>query len=43
MLGVEPPLEWRAQDGGVAIDIPQAILDTPPCTHALAVAFTLAK
>jgi len=40
MLGVKAPLPWQTSPAGeTAIQIPEAILTTPPCQHAFAFRF----
>jgi hypothetical protein len=34
LLGVTEPLPWRAEGGGVRIDVPDAVRRAPPCRHA---------
>ena len=34
MLGVKKPLLWRADTAGITIEIPAAVLASPPCRHA---------
>jgi alpha-L-fucosidase len=36
MLGVENPLDWRQDSGGMVIEIPQSIAVNKPCQHAYA-------
>ena len=43
MLGVPEPLAWRAQGAGAVIDVPEAVVQKPPCHHAFAVEFRLGK
>ena len=43
MLGVAEPLAWRAQGAGAVIEVPAAVVAKPPCKHAFAVKFQLAK
>ena len=43
MLGVREPLMWTPRGEGVVIDVPDAVLAEPPCHHAFAVKFELAK
>ena len=34
MLGAGEPCPWRKTEGGVAIEIPAAVVKSPPCRHA---------
>ena len=43
MLGLPDPLPWRLQAAGAVIDIPASVIAKPPCCHAFAVKFHLAK
>jgi alpha-L-fucosidase len=41
MLGVQKPLNWRADAAGLAVEIPKAVIAAPPCHHAFALKITL--
>jgi alpha-L-fucosidase len=43
MLGVPGPLSWRPQGAGAVIEIPASVAAQPPCQHACAVRFELAR
>ena len=43
MLGVPDPLIWRPQGAGSVIEIPASVVAKPPCHHAFAIKFELAK
>jgi len=43
MLGVQAPLAWRPQGAGAVIEIPASVIAKPPCRHAFAAKFELAK
>ena len=44
LLGVRKPLAWTtAADGTTTIEIPTAIRQAPPCSHAFAFRFTQAQ
>jgi alpha-L-fucosidase len=34
MLGTNEPVAWKATDAGLAIDVPAAVRQSPPCQHA---------
>jgi len=34
MLGVSDPIAWKIDDGGLTIQIPEAVQAKPPCQHA---------
>jgi len=43
MLGVAKALRWRRTDGGIVVDVPAAVVKSPPCEHAFVLRMTLAK
>jgi len=44
MLGVENALQWQTDDSGkTVIEIPESIMQSPPCDHAFVLRFSLRK
>ncbi|GAI86147.1 unnamed protein product, partial [marine sediment metagenome] len=43
MLGYNKPLHWEKVGKGVLFEIPEAMVNDPPCQHAWAIKITVAK